>query len=52
MSDVLFLALTVAFFAIALGLIRGCDAILAGSRDPDPDEVVDVGGDVLDPRGS
>jgi hypothetical protein len=33
MTDLLFVALTVAFFALCVGYVRACDRIVAGGRE-------------------
>jgi hypothetical protein len=34
MADLIFVALTVAFFALCVGYVRACDRIVTGAREP------------------
>ena len=48
MSDVLFVALTLVFFALAVGLVRGCDRVI-GPDELEVDDAESGAGDAAAP---
>jgi hypothetical protein len=50
MADLLFIAVTIAFFGLALVLVRACDRIIG--PDPDPQPASEAGSEVASEPGS
>lgn len=50
MADLLFIAVTIAFFGLALVLVRACDRIIG--PDPDPQPAAEAGSEAASEPGA